>query len=97
MQVTLQYLSERLRMLPLPMLQLLVPYLGLQQHEQHTVVFNRGDEAGTFYIVLSGAPPPANLLAPSESCSQVCLRPRMHALQATSLEQLAPPHSWGAC
>ena len=55
MQVTLQFLSDRLRMMPLSMLQQLVPYLQLQLCEQHTLIFNRDDDATTFYVVLSGA------------------------------------------
>lgn len=61
MQVTLQFLSERLRMLPLQMLQQLVPSLQLQQCEQHSLIFNRDDDATTFYVVLSGVVPLVHL------------------------------------
>ena len=42
-------------MMPLSMLQKLVPSLQLQQCEQHSLIFSRDDDATTFYVVLSGA------------------------------------------
>lgn len=54
LQVVLQFLSERLRMLPIAMLKLLCPALQLQQREQHSVVYNCGEDSTHLYLVLSG-------------------------------------------
>lgn len=54
MQVVLQFLSERLRMLPISMLKLLCPAVQLQQREQHSVVYNCGEDSTHLYLVLSG-------------------------------------------
>jgi hypothetical protein len=53
-QVTLQFLSEHLRLLPLSMVQLLSRYIELEQYEQHAVVYSRDEEALYYYVVLSG-------------------------------------------
>ena len=50
----LQFISERLRMLPLSMLKLLCPAVQLQQREQHGVVYNNGEDSTHLYLVLSG-------------------------------------------
>lgn len=41
-------------MLPLSMLKLLCPAVQLQQKEQHSVVYNCGEESTHLYLVLSG-------------------------------------------
>lgn len=53
-------------MLPLPLLMQLVPTLTLQQCEQHSLIYNRDEEATTLYVVLSGVPIVLSLLHASD-------------------------------
>jgi hypothetical protein len=54
MQMILCFLSQHMRMLPATMLERVCLQIAVHNFEQQSVVFNAGDEAVSYYLVLQG-------------------------------------------
>jgi hypothetical protein len=54
-QVTLQFLSEPLRQLPLALIEEACDGMHLEQYDQHNVLYSAGDEPSHYYVCLAGA------------------------------------------
>jgi hypothetical protein len=53
-QIILAYISDRMRTLPAGMLELVCQQLSMHSCEQQSVVFNAGEDAVSYYVVLQG-------------------------------------------
>ena len=54
-QVTLQYLAEPMRQLPLALVEEACTGMHLEQYDQHNVVYAANDEPSHYYVCLAGA------------------------------------------